>query len=214
MTPDVSRETDAPPEDILRAAFGVQWELAVRYTDLLVTDGVDWGLIGPREVPRIWSRHVLHCAALEQHLPADVHMCDVGSGAGLPGIPVALARPDVAVTLVEPLQRRVVFLDRVVAELGLQNVTVVRGRAEEVRGQYGVVTARAVAALSKLVPWCAPLVARGGYLVAMKGARAADELAAAGPVLRRAGLGEAEVITTPVAGLSDPLTVIRARRVR
>ena len=165
--------------------FGSALARAEAYAELLATDGTVRGLIGPREVPRLWDRHLLNSAALTGLIPAGARVVDVGSGAGLPGIPLALARPDLAVTLLEPLARRVAFLDECVSRLELDNVTVVRGRAEEgpvVRSPGGadVVTARAVAPLEKLAGWCLPLLRPGGRLLALKGATAADELAASG----------------------------------
>jgi 16S rRNA (guanine527-N7)-methyltransferase len=149
-------------------------------------------LIGPRELPRLWERHLLNSAAIASLVPAGARVVDVGSGAGLPGIPLALARPDLTVTLLEPLARRVAFLTECVDRLGLERVTVVRGRAEEgpVRRELGgadVVTARAVAPLDRLAGWCLPLLRPGGLLLAMKGSTAAEELAAAGSLPGAAG---------------------------
>ncbi len=150
---DVSRETPPVPESA-RGVFTVQrLPLAERYAELLATDGVVRGLIGPREAPRLWERHLLNCAALAEVLPDGATVCDLGSGAGLPGLVVAIARPDLSVTLVEPLLRRTTFLEEVAAELGLESVEVVRGRAEELHGQrtFDVVTSRAVAPLERLL---------------------------------------------------------------
>ena len=137
------------------------------------------GLIGPREVPRLWERHLLNCAVLGELLPEGASLCDVGSGAGLPGIPLALARPDVRITLLEPLLRRTTFLDEVVRQLGLENVTVLRGRAEEMVGKLppvDVVTARAVAPLDRLAGWGLPLLRPYGEMLALKGDTAEQEL--------------------------------------
>jgi 16S rRNA (guanine527-N7)-methyltransferase len=168
-----------------RAVFGSAADAAVEYARLLATEGTVRGLIGPREVPRLWERHLLNSAAIAPLVPAEARVVDVGSGAGLPGIPLALARPDLTVTLLEPLARRVAFLTECVDRLRLDRVTVVRGRAEEgpIRRELGgadVVTARAVAPLDKLAGWCLPLLRGGGLLLAMKGSTAAGELAAAG----------------------------------
>lgn len=185
MTPDVSRETPALEE---RWGFAVP---ALRaYEQRLATVGLERGLIGPREVERLWERHVLNSAVLEACVPESADVIDVGSGAGLPGIPLALVRPDLHVTLLEPLLRRSIFLEETVAELGLQErVTVVRGRAEEkVVAPAQIVTARAVAALDKLVGWCWPLVAPGGAIVALKGERAQQEIEEASPKLKKLGL--------------------------
>lgn len=161
--------------------------LAVRYAELLATEGVIRGLIGPREAPRLWDRHLINCALLSPALPDGARVVDIGSGAGLPGLVIAIARPDLSVTLVEPLLRRTTFLEEVVAELGLANVTVVRGRADLLHGKatYDVVTSRAVAPLERLLGWSMPLVAPHGALVAMKGSSAPDEVAAAGPTLAK-----------------------------
>lgn len=161
--------------------------LAIRYADLLATEGVIRGLIGPREAPRLWDRHMINCALLSPALPAGATVVDIGSGAGLPGLVIAIARPDLTITLVEPLFRRTTFLEEVVAELDLTNVTVVRGRADALHGKetYDVVTSRAVAPLERLLGWSMPLVAPHGALVAMKGSSAADEVAAAGPTLSK-----------------------------
>lgn len=162
-----------------------------RFVDLLSVEGVQRGLIGPREVPRLWSRHVLNCAVLAPLFPDASSVVDVGSGAGLPGLVVAIARPDLEVTLVEPLLRRTVFLAEVVEGLGLRNVEVVRCRAEELHGRrtFTSVTARAVAPLGRLVTWAWPLVRPGGELVAIKGAGAEAEVVEARPALVAAQRG-------------------------
>jgi 16S rRNA (guanine527-N7)-methyltransferase len=164
-----------------------RFPLAERYAELLATDGVVRGLIGPREAPRLWDRHLLNCAVLADLLPMGATVCDVGSGAGLPGLVVGIARPDLSVTLVEPLLRRTTFLEEVVAALGLSHVEVVRGRADALHGTrtFDVVTSRAVAPLGRLLEWSMPLVAPSGALVAMKGSSAADEVEAARTELDR-----------------------------
>jgi 16S rRNA (guanine527-N7)-methyltransferase len=174
------------------AVFGAATEAVTRYVAMLAGDGVVRGLIGPREVPRLWDRHVLNSAALAEAVPQGARVVDVGSGAGLPGIPLALARPDLAVTLVEPMARRVEFLQDVVAELGAP-WRIVRGRAEErsvVRavGPVDVVTARAVAPLPRLVGWCRGLLAPGTQLIALVGAKAAAEVPGLLPELEAAGM--------------------------
>ena len=193
------------------AVFGDRGDVARRFVAILADTGVSHGLIGPREVPRLWDRHVLNCAVVAEAMPvAGASVIDVGSGAGLPGIALAIARPDLQVTLVEPMLRRTAWLSAAVAELNLTNVEVRRGRAEEFAGVLAAdyVTARAVAALEKLARWCAPLVRVGGELVAMKGASAADELSAAGPVLRRLGLGDGRVAAVGSSVLADPTVVV------
>ena len=161
--------------------------LAERFVELLATAGVERGLIGPREAPRLWDRHVLNCLAIAGAVPLGSSVADLGSGAGLPGLVLAIGRPDLRVTLVEPLQRRTVFLDEVVDELALGQVRVLRRRAEELHGvdRFDVVTARALAPLSRLLGWAMPLVAPHGELVAMKGSSAAREIEEATGVLRR-----------------------------
>jgi 16S rRNA (guanine527-N7)-methyltransferase len=186
----VDTEPAVPPE--ARVVFGPAVDAAIEYARLLATEGTVRGLIGPRELPRLWERHLLNSAAIASLVPAGARVVDVGSGAGLPGIPLALARPDLTVTLLEPLARRVAFLTECVDRLGLERVTVVRGRAEEgpVRRELGgadVVTARAVAPLDRLAGWCLPLLRPGGLLLAMKGSTAAEELAAAGSLPGAAG---------------------------
>jgi 16S rRNA (guanine527-N7)-methyltransferase len=169
------------------ALFGDRQPLAERYEAWLAGAGTERGLLGPREVPRLWDRHVLNSAVVAPLLAAGESVVDVGSGAGLPGIPLALARPDCTFVLLEPLARRAAFLEEVVADLRLApQVSVVRGRAEEVVraiGPFDVAVARAVAPLDRLAAWCLPLLRRGGRLLALKGERAADEVAAA-PALR------------------------------
>jgi 16S rRNA (guanine527-N7)-methyltransferase len=204
----VDTESVVPPEAVL--VFGPATDRAAEYVRLLATDGTVRGLIGPREVPRLWARHLLNSAAIASLVPDGAHVVDVGSGAGLPGIPLALARPDVTVTLLEPLARRVAFLTECVDRLGLERVTVVRGRAEEgpVRRDLGgadVVTARAVAPLDKLAGWCLPLLRPGGQLLAMKGSTAAEELAAAGPLP-----GAADAVVTEAG--DPPATVVVVTR--
>jgi 16S rRNA (guanine527-N7)-methyltransferase len=174
------------------ALFGAATAAAERYVAMLAGDGVVRGLIGPREVPRLWERHVLNSAALAEAVPAGARVVDVGSGAGLPGIPLGLARPDLTLTLVEPMARRVEFLHDVVTALGT-SWQIVRGRAEErsvVRavGRVDVVTARAVAPLPRLVGWCRGLLTPGAQLIALVGARAAAEVPELVPELEAAGM--------------------------
>jgi len=208
----VSRETPPAP-DSARGVFPVdRLPLAQRYADLLATEGVVRGLIGPREAPRLWERHLLNCAVLAELLPANATICDIGSGAGLPGLVLAVARPDLLITLVEPLLRRTTFLDEAVAELALgDRVEVVRGRAEELHGDrtFSVVTSRAVAPLDRLLGWSMPLVAPTGALVAMKGSSIPDEIETAGPVLRRLACAPPEVHTLGEGRIASPTTVVR-----
>ncbi len=169
----------APPElaQVAEQVFGERVGLAERFAWHLSTTGVERGLLGPRETERIWDRHLLNCALVHRLVPAGCDVVDVGSGAGLPGIALAIARPDLSVRLVEPLIRRTTWLDEVVSALGLTTVAVDRGRAEDVaRASADVVTARAVAGLPQLAAWCLPLLRRTGVLLAMKGESAREEL--------------------------------------
>ncbi|PLW71395.1 16S rRNA (guanine(527)-N(7))-methyltransferase RsmG [Streptomyces sp. SCUT-3] len=195
-----------------RQVFGERFPDAVRYAELLADAGVGRGLIGPREVPRLWERHLLNCAVLGEVVPADVSVCDVGSGAGLPGIPLALARPDLRITLLEPLLRRTVFLEEAVKLLGLDNVTVVRGRAEEMVGKLpgvDVVTARAVAPLDRLAGWGLPLLRPHGQMLALKGDTAEDELRAAQGALHKLGAVDTEVVLAGEDIVNPASTVVR-----
>ncbi|GLZ01644.1 16S rRNA (guanine(527)-N(7))-methyltransferase RsmG [Actinoplanes sp. NBRC 103695] len=196
--------------------FGDRFELAVAYAELLVTDGVTRGLIGPREAPRIWERHLDNCAVVSEKIDIGASVVDVGSGAGLPGIVLAVARPDLRITLVEPLARRTAFLDEAVDHLGLSStVTVVRGRAEEVRLEPAdVVTARAVAPLDRLAGWCLPLAAVGGRVLALKGSSAADEVAEHADAVRGLGGSEPVVLQCGVGVIEPPTTVVEIVRER
>lgn len=193
--------------------FGDRLPVAERFTALLADTGVSHGLIGPREVPRLWDRHVLNCAVVADAFPKGAVLVDVGSGAGLPGIALAIARPDLAVHLVEPMLRRTTWLEAVVAELGLTSVTVHRGRAEEFAGSLSApfVTARAVARLDKLARWCVPLLEDGGTLVAMKGRSAAEELAEDRGALERLGMVEAVVSEHGATVLDEPVLTVDLR---
>ena len=196
MTSPESRVEPATTAVVPAAAgvvFGDRLPLAVRYRDRMAGDGVVRGLIGPRERARLWERHVLNSAILTDVLPDGVRVVDIGSGAGLPGIPMAIRRPDLHVDLVEPMQRRTKFLSEVVVELGLAGrIRVVRGRAEDPEvlrtvGDSDWVVARAVAPLDRLVRWCLPLLSATGRLLALKGASAADEVERHAVALRAGG---------------------------
>lgn len=193
--------------------FGDRLELAERFAALLADQGVERGLIGPREVDRLWERHVLNCALLVEAIPAGtVTLADIGSGAGLPGVVIAIARPDLQVTLVETMLRRATWLEEVEQELDL-GLELVRSRAEDLHGlrSFDAVTARAVAALDKLARWTLPLVTPGGYLLAMKGSSAAEEITAATPALERLGGVDPEVIVVGQGEVEVPTTVVRVR---
>jgi 16S rRNA (guanine527-N7)-methyltransferase len=205
---------DAP--DPAAQVFGARLDLAREYADLLTGPGVERGLLGPREVDRIWDRHLLNCAAVAELIEPGARVVDVGSGAGLPGIPLAIARPDLVVTLVEPMLRRTDFLTEVVATLGL-TATVVRGRAEDaaVRAAVSdadVVVSRAVADLEKLTRWSLPLLRPGGRMLALKGERAEAEVAERGPAMARLGARGVEVVRCGSGYLSPPATVVAAVR--
>jgi 16S rRNA (guanine527-N7)-methyltransferase len=211
MADDVSRETPSVPEVARRVFSSDRLELAARYAELLATDGVLRGLIGPREVPRLWDRHLLNCAVLSEELREGAAVCDIGSGAGLPGLVVAIARPDLRVTLVEPLLRRTTFLEQVVEQLGLSHVEVHRGRADSLHGsrRFDVVTSRAVAPLERLLGWSMPLVGPAGALVAMKGSSVAEEIVAARPELERLGCAEPEIHVLGAELLASPTYALR-----
>jgi 16S rRNA (guanine527-N7)-methyltransferase len=201
------------------AAFGDRLPLAVAYAELLITDGVVRGLIGPREAPRIWERHLINCAVMSEMIPIGASVTDVGSGAGLPGIVLAVARPDLMITLVEPLARRTAFLSEAVTTLGLDStVTVVRGRAEDLAGgplaAADVVTARAVAPLDRLAGWCLPLAAIGGRLLALKGSSAAEEVAEHREAIARMGGSEPVIVLCGEGVIEPPTTVVEVIRER
>ncbi|MFV0405984.1 MAG: 16S rRNA (guanine(527)-N(7))-methyltransferase RsmG [Propioniciclava sp.] len=202
------------PGDLPGAAlFGAALPVAVEYARLLSTDGVERGLLGPREVPRIWERHILNSTVIEAFVPQGAQVVDVGSGAGLPGIPLAILRQDVTVTLLEPLLRRTVFLSEAVQALGIADrVEIVRGRAEDHSRRYDVVTARAVAPMSRLVPWCRPLLRSAGSLVALKGSSAEEEVAAAKQILEELRLEASVRRLRPVPELDETTAVIVRQR--
>ncbi|PJF01668.1 16S rRNA (guanine(527)-N(7))-methyltransferase RsmG [Streptomyces carminius] len=202
-----------PAPEVAREVFGARFADAVRYAELLAEVGVRRGLIGPREVPRLWERHLLNCAVLSEVVPEGVTVCDVGSGAGLPGVPLALVRPDLRITLLEPLLRRTNFLQEVVETLGLDHVSVVRGRAEEVLGSLPpvhVVTARAVAPLDRLAGWGIPLLRPYGEMLALKGDTAEEELRSARAALQKLGVVESSVLRVGQGLVEPSATVVRA----
>lgn len=216
-----SERAEQPRAAVPRAApdiFGPRLSVARQYAEILADVGVERGLLGPREVDRIWDRHLLNSVAIAELLEAGERIVDIGSGAGLPGIPLAIARPDLQITLLEPLLRRSEFLNDVVAQLGLA-VEVVRGRAEEpwVRDRLGgrdAVVSRAVAPLDKLTKWSMPLLRPGGRMVAIKGERAPDELEEHRRVMTLSGAVDARVVTCGASYLQPVATVVLARRGR
>jgi 16S rRNA (guanine527-N7)-methyltransferase len=204
---DIEQEPAAASE-----IFGAGIDLARAYTNRLAQDSETFGLLGPRELPRIWSRHVINSALLSELVPDETLVADVGSGAGLPGIPMAIAQPKAHFTLIEPMERRANWLSAVVADLGIKNVDVIRARAEEVsRTDFDIVTARAVAALDKLLKLLTPLT-RGSNLktvLALKGSRAPEEISEAKPRLQRLGFGEPEILTLGLGKAPETATVVR-----
>lgn len=198
---DVIAVPDSAP-----ALFGERLSLAVAYAEQLAGPGIERGLLGPREVPRIWDRHILNSAVLASLIDPGLTVADVGSGAGLPGIPLAIARPDLEVVLVEPLLRRSEFLTETVTALGLDGVSVLRSRAEDVRpwGRFDVVTARAVAPMERLAGWTLPLLRPGGVLLALKGQSVSEELQDSAASLARMGATSWRVEEAG-AGVVDPV---------
>jgi len=202
---DVSRETPS----IVGELYPQSVDRLTAYADLLATEGTLRGLIGPREVPRLWERHLLNCVVLERLIPQESTVADIGTGAGLPGIVLALVRPDLHLSLVEPLLRRTTFLLEAVERLDLRNAEVVRSRAEDLpAASFDVVASRAVAPLGKLAGWCLPLCVEGGLMLAMKGASAVEELAESERELAALGAEEWQVHELAVDELAQPTTVV------
>src|ERR1700761_3340985 len=206
-----SGEAVPAPPAIAAQIFGPALPQAVECASLLATDGVERGLLGPREVPRLWERHLLNCAVVAELIPDGAEVVDVGSGAGLPGLVLALLRPADPMTLLEPMLRRTTFLEECVVRLGLPHVTICRGRAEDLAGtiRADVATSRAVAPLDRLVPLSAGVLRPGGTILAIKGRDAAAELEHADPVLRRLGVRSADVVQAGKGIVEPPATVVR-----
>lgn len=214
MSIDPNSSLVAPVPDGAAEIFGDRLDLATHYVELLATTGIEHGLIGPREGPRLWGRHILNCAVVGELIPEAAPgqpVIDVGSGAGLPGLVLAIARPDLHVHLVEPLARRTAWLETAVAELGLSNVAVHTARAEALWGVLSTpwVTARAVTQIVRLAEWTLPLLEVPGQLLALKGAQGATELEEARPALRRLGVRRSEAVTLGTGVLDEPTTVLR-----
>ncbi|WAP51982.1 16S rRNA (guanine(527)-N(7))-methyltransferase RsmG [Arthrobacter sp. ATA002] len=203
-------ETTPAERKAAEKIFGSRLDLAERYVEHLATSGMERGLLGPREVPRLWSRHVLNCAVVADLIEENARVADVGSGAGLPGLCLAIARPDLQLTLIEPLERRVIWLNEVVADLELENVTVLRGRAEQVAGDVDadVVTARAVSALDSLARLTIPLLKGRGVVLAIKGRSAEEEIRKATKAIRRLGGRETSIVTAGEDVLEEHTTVV------
>ncbi len=210
-TTEVALAVEAEPS-AAATLFGARIDLARSFTAELARRGEELGLIGPRELPQLWTRHILNSALLAPLLEARGRVADVGSGAGLPGLVLAIARPDVSFTLIEPMERRVDWLTSEAARLGLENVTVLRARAEDVADDVVVdqVTARAVSALSKLIPLTVPLVRSGGQLILMKGARVDEEIEKARKVILRKRLSDVEVLELGEGVVDETTRVFRA----
>lgn len=209
---DVDHEVGRQATEFLGEGYGK----ITAFAEALAAEGVLRGLIGPRELPRLWERHLLNSAALLPYLPATGTVIDVGSGAGLPGLVIACARPELEVVLVEPMERRATWLREMAETLELDTVLVVQRRAEDVHGELeaDVVTARAVAALDRLMTWCFPLVRLGGSLLAMKGSRAQDEVDDAAPLIERLGGAPAELLRAETVPGVEPTGLVRVVRVR
>ena len=200
----------APVPDSAALVFGSSLSVATRFSGILATRGVEQGLIGPREVPRLWERHLLNCAVVAELIDRPCRtLVDIGSGAGLPGLALAMVLPDTAITLLEPMERRCRFLAGCVTELELANVTVLRARAEDAAVRADVATARAVAPLPALAELAVGVVRPGGLVLAIKGRTAAQELAEARPVLRRIGARSAEVVRAGHGKVVPATTVVR-----
>ena len=205
-------EPDYTPEvepGIAASIFGAGLDQARAYAHLLIRDGDMLGLLGPRELPKLWTRHILNSAVVAELVHAGETVADVGSGAGLPGIPMAIAQPGAHFTLIEPMERRSDWLIETVEALGLTNVSVKRARAEEVGDVFDVVTARAVSALPKLLRLCVPLTRDGGRILALKGSKAADEIADSRNLMKKLKIENFEIVQTGAQILAEPTTVVR-----
>ena len=208
MNEEIDFSPEAEPAEAA-AVFGAGIDQARKYAAALVRDGDELGLLGPREMPRLWSRHVLNSAVVAQLVADGKSVADVGSGAGLPGIPMAIAQPNAHFTLIEPMERRSMWLERQVEALGLTNVTVKRARAEEVGDVFDIVTARAVSALPKLLRMTVPLTRDGGQVLALKGSKAADEIAESQKLKSKLKIAGFELLQVGTEHLTDPTTVVR-----
>ena len=203
-----------PPPDAAHELFGPTLPTAIRFAELLADEAAVRGLIGPREVPRLWERHLLNCVLLDELIPASSSVADIGTGAGLPGIVLAIRRPELQVCLIEPLLRRTKFLDQAVAELELGNAEVVRSRAEQLAGSrtFDVVTSRAVAPMERLAGWSLPLTRAGGLFLAMKGSAARAETEVAESTIREFGGTLLGVETLGSGVVAEPATIVKIRR--
>jgi len=213
----MSDELDFTPENeppVAATIFGSRINLARKYAAALVRDGDELGLLGPREMPKLWTRHILNSAVVGEVLEEGQKVADIGSGAGLPGIPLAIACPNIEFVLIEPMERRSSWLQQLVTDIGLTNVRVLRARAEEVlENDFDVVTARAVSALPKLLRMTVPLVRPGGEVVALKGSRAEVEIEESKPLMKKLKLKSFEIVMTGENLLAEPTRVVRTRLV-
>jgi 16S rRNA (guanine527-N7)-methyltransferase len=211
----MSEEVFEPEVEPAEAAvvFGDRIELARGYAKALVRDGDLLGLLGPRELPRLWTRHILNSAVVSELVPARKTVADIGSGAGLPGIPMAICLPNNHFTLIEPMERRSEWLRELVADLGLTNITVLRARAEEVGEVFDIATARAVSALPKLLRMVVPLVRDGGEVIALKGSKASEEIEEAKRLQKKLGLSGFEIVYAGKEVLAEPTLVVRTKLV-
>lgn len=198
---------------VAKTVFGDRIELAKGYAAALVRDSDLLGLLGPREMPRLWSRHILNSAVVADLVSPGKSVCDIGSGAGLPGIPMAIALPETKFTLIEPMERRSDWLIEIVNELGLTNVEVLRARAEEVGDAFDIATARAVSALPKLLRLCVPLVRHGGEILALKGSKAAVEIEEAKRLQKKLGIASFQIEYAGAGLLVEPTLVVRTKLV-
>ena len=203
------KQFEAEPESA-KAIFGLQIEEARAFAQKLANDSDDLGLLGPRELGKLWSRHILNSAVVAETVKPGDHVADVGSGAGLPGIPMAIALPEARFVLIEPMERRSTWMLEVIQELGLTNVEVRRARAEEVLDlKFDIVTARAVAALDKLLRLTVPLLKPGGSLIALKGSKAVEEIEAAKKLQKKLGIASFEIQICGEKFLAEPTSVVK-----
>ena len=212
---NVSRETlDFTPEvepAIAATIFGAGIDKARAYAAALIKDGDELGLLGPREMPKLWTRHILNSAVVAELVGPGKKVADVGSGAGLPGIPMAIAQPEAQFTLIEPMERRLNWLQEQVDSLGLANVRVLRARAEEVGEAFDIVTARAVSALPKLLRLTVPLTRHGGEIIALKGSKAQEEIDDSKNLMKKLDIHSFEIVFTGAQHLAEPTRVVRTR---